>query len=90
MVAAAGGKTWSPHFSNLSQQSLRRARALGLRVLPWTVNETADMERLLDWGVDGLITDRPERLRLLMQGRGMSLPPAMPAVPAHTAQFRAN
>ncbi len=90
LVAAAGGKTWSPHFSNLSQQGLRRARALGLRVLPWTVNETADMERLLDWGVDGLITDRPERLRSLMQGRGMTLPPTLAVLPAHTAQFRAN
>lgn len=70
LVVAAGGKTWSPHFSNLSQQALRRARSLGLRVLPWTVNETSDMERLLDWGVDGLVTDRPERLSTLMQQRG--------------------
>lgn len=86
LVAAAGGKTWSPHFSNLSQQALRRARSLGLRVLPWTVNETADMERLLDWGVDGLVTDRPERLRALMQQRGMGLPPALAAT-AQTAQL---
>ena len=86
LVAAAGGKVWSPHFSNLSQLALRRARALGLRVLPWTVNETSDMERLLDWGVDGLITDHPERLRALMQQRGMSLPPAL-AAPAQTAQL---
>jgi glycerophosphoryl diester phosphodiesterase len=87
LVAAAGGKTWSPHFCNLSQQALRRARSLGLRVLPWTVNETADMERLLDWGVDGLVTDRPERLRALMQQRGMSLPPAFVTPPGgQTAQ----
>lgn len=86
LVAAAGGKTWSPHFSNLSQQALRRARSLGLRVLPWTVNETADMERLLDWGVDGLVTDHPERLRALMQQRGMGLPPAL-AITAQTAQL---
>lgn len=86
LVAAAGGKVWSPHFSNLSQESLRRARALGLRVLPWTVNETADMERLLDWGVDGLITDHPERLRSVMQRRGIGLPPMLPAT-AQTAQL---
>jgi glycerophosphoryl diester phosphodiesterase len=75
LVAAAGGKVWSPHHSNLSQAVLRRSRALGLRVIPWTVNEPADMERLLDWGVDGLITDRPDRLRKVMQQRGMPLPP---------------
>lgn len=90
LVAAAGGKTWSPHFSNLSQHSLRRARALGLRVLPWTVNETTDMERLLDWGVDGLITDRPDRLRALMQQRGMSLPPALVVVPTQSAHVGAT
>lgn len=79
LVAAAGGKTWSPHLSNLSQQALRRARALGLRVIPWTVNEASDMERLLDWGVDGLITDRPDRLRALLMQRGMALPPSVGA-----------
>ena len=77
LVAAAGGKTWSPHLNNLSQHTLRRARTLGLRVLPWGVNEASDMERLIDWGVDGLITDRPDRLRALMQQRGLSLPPAV-------------
>lgn len=74
LVAAAGGKTWSPHHSNLSQAVLKRARALGLRVIPWTVNEIADMERLINWGVDGLITDHPDRLRAVMQQRGMALP----------------
>ena len=77
MVAAAGGKVWSPHHSNLSQALLRRSRELKLRVIPWTVNETADMERLMDWGVDGLITDRPDRLRTVMQQRGMALPPSL-------------
>jgi glycerophosphoryl diester phosphodiesterase len=75
LVVAAGGRVWSPHHSNLSQAVLRRSRALDLRVIPWTVNEAADMERLLDWGVDGIITDRPDRLRTVMQQRGMVLPP---------------
>jgi glycerophosphoryl diester phosphodiesterase len=86
MVAAAGGKTWSPHHSNLSQAVLKRARALGLRVIPWTVNEPADMERLLDWGVDGIITDRPDRLRSVMQQRGMALPPRVEPLSALPVQ----
>ena len=81
LVVAAGGRTWSPHHSNLSQSVLQRARELRLRVIPWTVNETADMERLMDWGVDGLITDRPDRLRAVMQQRGMALPAAIPVPP---------
>jgi glycerophosphoryl diester phosphodiesterase len=86
MVAAASGKTWSPHHSNLSQAVLRRARALNLRVIPWTVNEIADMERLIDWGVDGLITDRPDRLRAVMQQRGMVLPPRVEPLSALPVQ----
>lgn len=77
MVAAAGGKLWSPHFSDLSQAMLARARSLNLRVIPWTVNEASDMSRLIDWGVDGLITDYPDRLRAVMQERGMALPTAV-------------
>lgn len=84
MVAAAGGKLWSPHFNDLSQATLARARTLNLRVIPWTVNETSDMARLIDWGVDGLITDYPDRLRTVMQQRGMVLPPAV-ATPSATA-----
>lgn len=75
MVAAAGGRLWSPHFLDLSQATMASARALKLRVIPWTVNESAEMERLMDWGVDGLITDYPDRLRAVMQRRGLALPP---------------
>lgn len=86
MVAAAGGKTWSPHHRDLSQAVLRRARALNLRVIPWTVNEIADMERLINWGVDGLITDHPDRLRAVMQQRGMALPPRVEPLSALPVQ----
>ncbi len=90
LVAAAGGRTWSPHHSNLSQQLINRARRLGLKVIPWTVNEVTDMERLLDWGVDGIITDYPDRLRTLMAQRGMTLPPVIePLTPLqHNAHVR--
>lgn len=88
MVAAAGGKLWSPHFNDLSQATLTRARALNLRVIPWTVNDVSDMARLIDWGVDGLITDYPDRLRTVMQERGMVLPPTV-ATPSPTARLDA-
>ena len=75
--AAAGsakGVTWSPHWKQLDPDQLKQAQALGLSVVPWTVNESADMKRLMDWGVDGLITDYPDRLRAVMAERGMALP----------------
>lgn len=63
MVKAAGGRIWTPNFNDLNADLVREARSLGLQVIPWTVNETADMERLIAWGVDGLITDYPDRAR---------------------------
>lgn len=79
MVKAAGGRVWSPNFNNLTQQDLKTARDLGLQVIPWTVNNPADLDRLLQWGVDGIITDFPDRLRERMQLRGMPLPRAYAA-----------
>jgi glycerophosphoryl diester phosphodiesterase len=71
--------TWSPFHGDLTEADLREARALGLRVLPWTVNDRPTMERLIAWGVDGLITDDPELGREAMAARGVALPGAVPA-----------
>ena len=78
MVKAAGGAVWSPFFNNLTGDAVRQAQALGLKVIPWTVNMPSDMQRLMDWGVDGLITDYPDQLRELMRARGLPLPAAYP------------
>lgn len=74
MVKAAGGAVWSPNGGAVTQALVAQAHALGLQVIPWTINAPADMERLIGWGVDGLITDYPERLRTVMQARGLPLP----------------
>ncbi len=58
-VAEQGGGTWSPHYRELTPRLLEQAHALGLRVVPWTVNAPNDIVRLARWGVDGLITDDP-------------------------------
>ena len=57
-------------------ERVRAARALGLHVLPWTVNEAADMDRLIAWGVDGIVSDYPDRLRAAVHRAGRPLPPA--------------
>jgi glycerophosphoryl diester phosphodiesterase len=77
MVKAAGGRIWSPNAGALTQALVREAQALGLAVIPWTVNDPADMERLVGWGVDGLISDYPDRLREVLRKSGMALPPAI-------------
>ena len=79
MVKAAGGAAWSPNAGALTADAVKEAQALGLQVIPWTVNSEPDMQRLLDWGVDGLITDYPDRLRSLMRQRGLPLPQGLKA-----------
>ena len=65
---------WAPEYMTLTEELLAEAHALGLRVMPWTVNEPADMARLIAWGVDGLCTDRPDLARIAMQAAGIPLP----------------
>src|SRR5882672_3822539 len=79
IVAAAGCQVWSPLYRNAKPDDIADAKRLRLKVLPWTVNERADMERLMALGVDGLITDYPDRLRALMAEKEIPLPPQVPA-----------
>ena len=81
MVKAAGGKIWSPNAVDVTEALVKEAKSLGLTVLPWTVNERAEMERLIDWGVDGLISDYPDRLREVMAAKNLPLPRATPVTP---------
>ena len=74
LVKAAGCSTWSMFWRNLTPELVREAHASGLVVLPWTVDNPADMERLIDMGIDGIITDYPDRLRRVMAQKGISLP----------------
>lgn len=71
-VHAAGGRTWSPDFATLTPQRLAAARELGLKLVPWTVNEPADIARVLDMKVDGIISDYPDRVREALRQRGAS------------------
>lgn len=80
-VQAAGGRTWSPNYEELDSATLIEARKLELKVVPWTVNEPGYIERFLDLGVDGLITDYPERVRAELARRGLPLPAPTPVQP---------
>ncbi|MDW7694709.1 glycerophosphodiester phosphodiesterase family protein [Flammeovirgaceae bacterium SG7u.111] len=52
---------YSPHFKLITQENVNQLHEEGIQVVPWTVNEKSDMLQLLEWGVDGLITDYPDR-----------------------------
>tara|TARA_E500000318_G_scaffold72954_1_gene67542 strand:- start:6506 stop:7447 length:942 start_codon:yes stop_codon:yes gene_type:complete len=58
---AAGCSVWSPYHRNVTKEAVQASHAEGLSVIVWTVNKVEDMERLVDLGVDGIITDYPDR-----------------------------
>jgi glycerophosphoryl diester phosphodiesterase len=55
---------------------VEHAHAAGMKVIPWTVDDVATMNHLIGIGVDGLITDYPDRLRDVLHTRGQPLPRA--------------
>lgn len=69
-----------------TRELVAEAHAAGIEVVPWTVNDKATMHKLVDDGVDGIITDYPDRLREVAAERGFTLPrsyPLSPRCPRH-------
>jgi len=55
----------------ITEQTIARVHRLGKVVHAWTINEPDEMERLIDWGVDGIITDRPDLLKQILVRRNL-------------------
>lgn len=81
MIKASGGRIWSSFHGDLDAAQVKEAQALGLTVLAWTVNDPDQIARLMDMGVDGIVSDRPDLVREEMKRRGMPLPAATPTQP---------
>ena len=73
LVQAAGCSIWAPFWRNVTSDNLAEAQALRLKVIPWTVNDPDEIERLAALGVDGIITDYPDRARRALATRGISI-----------------
>lgn len=65
-AAALGAHVVSPHLPWCDKEFVDRAHDLGLGVLTWTVNEEADLHRMIEAGVDGIVTDYPDRANALV------------------------
>ena len=65
-VKAAGGRYWAPYHKHLTYGLLTEARELGIQVYVWTPDKRTDMVRLIEMGVDGIITNRPDVLKSVL------------------------
>ncbi len=62
LVHAFAGDILSPYYREIDRRVVEEAHRLGLKIIPWTVNDPRIMKKLIGWGVDGIITDTPDRL----------------------------
>jgi glycerophosphoryl diester phosphodiesterase len=81
MVKALGGYAWDPEDAELTKESLDEAHRLGLKVVVWswperlgTAFDAGLSAKMIDWGVDGIITDDPARLNAMLATRGLRVP----------------
>ncbi|WP_294220907.1 glycerophosphodiester phosphodiesterase family protein [uncultured Shimia sp.] len=70
-VAEAGGQMWCPFYADVTAEAVAHAHELGLLVSTWTVNEVDEMHRVIDAGVDGIVTDYPGRAQRVLLERGL-------------------
>ena len=66
-VKAAGGTAWAPNYKTITPALITEARQLGLQVIAWTPDSESTMRRLIDQGVDGIITNRPDILKTILK-----------------------
>ena len=53
---------YSPHFEKVTLATVEQCHKMGMKIIPWTVNDTEQMKKLVQLGVDGIITDYPDRI----------------------------
>lgn len=61
-------EVYSPHFGLVNKKLREYTRQQGMQLIPWTVNEQEDIQKMLDLGVDGIISDYPDRVLALVNG----------------------
>jgi len=80
-IKAAGGAIWSPYVGDVNPALITESHSLGLTVVVWTVNKPEDIARMIDLGVDGIISDHPDLLRQVAGDKGIALPHGHPVTP---------
>ena len=66
-IQAAGGTYWAPYHKHVTISNIQTAHQLGVQVFVWTPDSRSEMKRLIDMGVDGIITNRPDILKVVLK-----------------------
>ena len=72
LIKTLGGKAWHPKSKDIDKNLVRISHEEGLAVNVWTVNEKYEMFKMIEYGVDGIITDYPLRLKKLCEDEGIN------------------
>ncbi len=72
LIKALGGKAWHSKSKDINKDMVRISHEEGLAVNVWTVNEKYEMFKMIEYGVDGIITDYPLRLKKLCEDEGIN------------------
>jgi glycerophosphoryl diester phosphodiesterase len=75
LMEESGADILSPYYPRLERADVARFRGRGKRVVPWTVNARRHIRRLLAWGVDGIISDYPDRVIAIRKERAAAADP---------------
>ena len=67
LIKALGGSAWHPNYKDVNKEIVQISHDKGLPVNVWTVNRESDMLRMIDYGVDGIMTDYPLKLKELCE-----------------------
>ena len=70
-IRELGGSIWCPYFMDITRDRLLIARENNLLVAVWTVNEPADIDKMIELGVDAIVTDYPPRVKSALISKGM-------------------
>ncbi len=72
IIKSLEGHVWSVFYRDVTKQNIDLAHELGLAVIVWTVNRESDIVRMIEYGVDGIITDYPEKTQDICLSRNIS------------------
>jgi glycerophosphoryl diester phosphodiesterase len=72
IIKELGGSAWHPYYKDINKKAVKDAHDNNLPVNVWTVNDEDDMLKMIEYGVDGIMTDYPLRLKNLCEKRNIN------------------